>query len=97
MIYLEKNKGVIMIKKDVAQTKTGVKIGFSGFVTKDEVEKMVQNCATGQCECMSDETKKKISDMQVSGKDGDVELKLTGDVAKEEIEEALKKSKVINK
>jgi hypothetical protein len=33
--------------------------------------------------------------MQVSGKDGDVELKLSGDIAKEEIEKALAKSKVL--
>jgi hypothetical protein len=58
---------------------------------------MVENCATGQCECMSDETKKKITNMQVDGKDGDVELNLTGDVKQEEIEAALAKSKVLNK
>ena len=58
---------------------------------------MVENCATGQCECMSDETKKKIKDMKVTGKDGQVELDLVGDIAKEEIESALKKSKVLNK
>jgi hypothetical protein len=58
---------------------------------------MVENCATGQCECMSDETKKKITIMQVDGKDGDVELNLTGDVKQEEIEAALAKSKVLNK
>jgi len=46
---------------------------------------------------MSDETKKKISNMQVEGKDGNVELKLDGDVSKEEIEKALAKSKVLNK
>jgi len=57
---------------------------------------MVENCATGACECMSDETKKKISNMEVSGKDGDVQLALSGDISKEEIEAALEKSKVIN-
>jgi hypothetical protein len=34
--------------------------------------------------------------MQVAGEDGAVELNLSGDVAKEEIEAALKKSKVLN-
>jgi len=86
-----------MIKRDVVKTASGVKIGFSGFVKKEQIEKMVQNCATGQCECMSDETKKKITDMQVSGTDGDVKLDLSGEVSKEEIEQALQKSKVINK
>ena len=57
---------------------------------------MVENCATGQCECMSDATKAKFSNMEVSGKDGEVNLNLSGDVSKEEIEAALAKSKVIN-
>ncbi len=83
--------------KKVLKTGEGVKISFQGAVEKMQIVKMVENCATGQCECMSDETKKKISDMQVEGKDGDVQLSLTGDVSKEEIEAALAKSKVLNK
>ncbi|MEA1955263.1 MAG: hypothetical protein U9N02_02075 [Campylobacterota bacterium] len=57
---------------------------------------MVENCSNGQCECMSDETKQKVKNMQVSGKDGEVELELTGEISKEEIETALCKSKVLN-
>ena len=83
------------MKKNVFQTGQGVKISFSGAVAKEQIVKMVENCATGQCACMSDETKQKITNMQVEGKDGAVELKLTGDVAKEEIEKALAKSKVL--
>jgi len=85
------------MQKNVFKTNKGVKINFTGVVEKQQIVKMVQNCATGACECMSDETKKKISNMQVDGKDGDVELKLDGDVSKEEIEKALAKSKVLNK
>ncbi len=85
------------LKKEVQKTAQGVKIAFSGEVKKQNIVKMVENCATGQCECMSDETKKKIENMQVKGEDGAVELELTGDVAKEEIEAALKRSKVLNK
>ncbi|MEA3455760.1 MAG: hypothetical protein U9R26_04580 [Campylobacterota bacterium] len=51
---------------------------------------------TGSCECMADETKQKISSMKVSGKDGEVNLDLSGDAAKEEIETAVVRSKVIN-
>jgi len=58
---------------------------------------MVENCATGSCECMSDETKAKVKDMKVTGKDGDVKLELSGDIDTKEIEAALAKSKVINK
>jgi len=84
------------MEKSVSKIQSGVKISFTGVVQKQQIVKMVENCATGQCECMSDETKKKITNMQVSGKDGDVELKLSGEVSKEEIEAALAKSKVIN-
>ena len=84
------------MKKEVNATGNGVKIAFTGEVKKENIVKMVENCATGQCECMSDETKRKIKDMRVEGEDGSVELELTGDVAKEEIEAALKRSNVLN-
>ncbi len=85
------------MQKNVNATANGVKINFLGEVKKEQIVKMVQNCATGQCECMSDETKKKIQAMEVSGNDGDVSLELTGEVSKEEIEAALSRSKVLNK
>ena len=91
----EKLKGKKM-KKNVFKTQEGVKIAFTGVVQKQQIIKMVENCATGACECMSDDTKKKITNMQVEGKDGDVALKLSGNVNKEEIEKALAKSKVLN-
>ena len=84
------------MNKNVFKTVEGVKISFTGEVEKQNIVKMVENCATGQCECMSDETKKKINSMEVSGKDGDVALDLSGDISKEEIEAALAKSKVLN-
>ena len=82
--------------KNVFKTGEGVKISFTGEVQKQNILKMVENCATGQCECMSDETKAKITNMEVSGKDGEVNLDLSGDISQEEIEAALAKSKVIN-
>ncbi len=85
------------MKRDVFKTANGIKINFTGVVEKKQIVKMVENCATGQCECMSDETKKKISNMEVNGKDGNIELKLTGNIEKGEIEKALAKSKVLNK
>ncbi|MCW8821774.1 MAG: hypothetical protein OQK45_06080 [Sulfurovum sp.] len=84
------------MNKNVLKTSQGVKIEFTGAVEKQNIVKMVENCATGQCECMSDETKKKIENMEVSGTDGDVVLDLSGDVSKEEIEAALARSKVLN-
>jgi len=84
------------VKQEVNATGNGVKIAFTGEVKKQNIVKMVENCATGQCECMSDETKQKIRKMEVRGEDGAVELELTGDVAKKEIEAALKRSNVLN-
>ncbi len=84
------------MNKNVFKTGEGVKIAFTGEVQKQNIVKMVENCATGQCECMSDETKAKITNMEVSGKDGEVNLNLSGEVSTEEIEAALAKSKVLN-
>ena len=85
------------MKKNVSLTNSGVKISFRGVVEKQNIVKMVENCAEGKCECMSDETKKKIKGMNVTGIDGKVDLTITGDLEKKEIEDALAKSKVINK
>ncbi len=85
------------MKKNVFKTQEGVNIAFTGAVAKQQIDMMVQNCSTGKCECMSDETKEKISHIEVEGKDGNVEMKLTGDIDTAEIEEALAKSKVLNK
>jgi len=84
------------MNKNVFKTAEGVKISFTGSVGKKNIIQMVENCATGACECMSDETKAKITNMEVSGQDGDVKLDLSGDVSKEEIEAALARSKVIH-
>ncbi|HIP59824.1 MAG TPA: arsenate reductase ArsC [Campylobacterales bacterium] len=96
-ILLPKVKTALQMQKNVFKTDSGVKIAFTGVVAKQQIVKMVENCVTGSCECMTDETKKKIIDMQVVGEDGAVELNLTGDVAKEEIEAALARSKIINR
>jgi uncharacterized membrane-anchored protein len=84
------------MEKNVSKTETGVKINFMGEVQKQNIVTMVQNCATGQCECMSDTQKAKIKDMQVSGEDGNVELKIDGDISTEDIKAAMAKSKVLN-
>lgn len=94
-VLLPKIQSFFNVKKEVTQTSTGVNIKFSGSIAKDKIFTMVQNCSTGKCECMNDATKKKIQNMDVSGDDGDVKLELTGNITKEEIEEALKKSKVL--
>ncbi|WP_457746220.1 hypothetical protein [Sulfurimonas sp.] len=84
------------MNKKVNKIDSGVKISFVGEVKKQNIVTMVENCSSGKCECMSDDTKAKITNMQVTGKDGEVELSLSGDVSTKEIEEALAKSKVLN-
>jgi len=96
-LLLPKVKAFFEVKKEVSNSDEGVDIKFSGFVTKEKIETMVNNCKSGQCECMSDTTKAKITDMHVSGENGNVKLALSGDISEDDIKEALYKSKVINK
>jgi len=85
-----------MNKAEVSQLNSGVKITFSGTVAKQNVVEMVERCQTGKRDCMSDESKKKIEGMQVTGKDGDVELTIDGDLDVSEIQAAVAKSPLIN-
>ncbi len=82
------------IQKQVLQTASGVKISFKNAPLQT-IQTVVQNCQKGKCECMSDETKKKIKNMQIEAKEDGVELTIKGDIAKEEIEAALKRSKLL--
>ncbi len=84
-----------MKKADVSVQKDGVKITFTGAVEKQNVVEMVERCQTGKCDCMSDESKKKIESMEISGKDGDVELNIIGDLDVKEIRDAVSKSPLI--
>jgi len=84
------------MQKNVFSTSNGVNIKFSGEVKKQNIVTMIQNCSSGQCECMSDATKAKIKDMKVDGVDGDVSLELSGNISTQEIEKALAKSKILN-
>ncbi len=85
------------MQREVLKSSKGVKILFKGEIKKHNIVQMVQNCATGKCECMSEETKQRIKDMQVRGEDGQVELELHGEIDKEEIEAALQRSKILNR
>lgn len=83
------------IEKSVSANDNGVTISFTGGIAKNTVFTMLQNCQSGKCECMSDESKAKIASMDVSGEDGKVELTLGGTISKEEVEAALQKSKLL--
>ena len=84
------------MQKSVYNLKGGVNVSFKGEVKKENIVRMVQNCQAGKCECMAEETKQKIKDIQINGEDGAVNLTLSGDILKEEIEQALIKSKLLN-
>jgi uncharacterized OsmC-like protein len=84
------------MEKKVIKTAQGVNINFSGEVEKDKIFKMVENCAHGQCDCMKEDTKRKIKEMKVEEVDeGEIQIVLTGDMDKKEIDEAIQRSKVI--
>jgi len=85
------------MKKNVFKTPDGAKIAFTGAVAKQQIVTMVENCSTGNCACMSDATREKINTIEVVGEDGNVELKLTGDVTTKELEEALNRSTLLNR
>jgi hypothetical protein len=84
-----------MKKADVTAQHNGVKITFSGAVAKQNVVDMVERCQTGKCDCMDDESKKKIEGMEISGTDGDVQLSIKGDLNIDDIREAVSKSPLI--
>ncbi|MCX7759860.1 MAG: hypothetical protein N2Z81_01625 [Hydrogenothermaceae bacterium] len=84
--------------KDVSQVKKtdeGVLIELiDSEVSKEKLEEMITNCQTGRCECMTEETKKKITFIELRLIDGKPAIQIKGDVSKEEIESAMSKSKV---
>ncbi|QOY53607.1 hypothetical protein HUE87_06685 [Candidatus Sulfurimonas marisnigri] len=85
-----------MKKANVEVQKDGVKITFSGAVEKKNVVEMVERCQSGKCECMIQETKEKIKNMQVSGEDGNIELMLQGDdIDASEVKRAISNSPLI--
>jgi len=84
-----------MKKTDITAQFNGVKIKFSGDMAKQNVVEMVERCQTGKCDCMSDESKQKIEDMEITGIDGDVELSITGDLNVDEIRDAISKSPLV--
>ena len=79
----------------VNKLRSGVTISFSPNVEKVKVFEMVKRCQNGQCDCMSDETKKKIEKITLN--DGEnFSIKVEGSaIEKKEIEAALKNSPLL--
>ncbi len=85
------------MKNRIVNFKNGINIFFTDEVKKENIVSMVQNCKQGQCECMSEETKQKITNMEVTDKEGVVKLTLDGSITEIEIRQALANSKILNK
>ncbi|WP_293448303.1 hypothetical protein [Persephonella sp.] len=83
--------------KDVSQvrsTEEGVIIEvIDKTVDAEKVKEVVENCQTGKCDCMSEETKTKVTFMDFKIEDGKPVIEIKGEVSEEEIKEAVKKSK----
>ena len=74
---------------------SGVNITFSPEIEKIKVFEMVERCQNGQCDCMSDDTKKKIEKITLNDKEN-LSLKIEGStIEKQEIEEALRNSPLL--
>ena len=83
--------------KDVSKVKAteeGVVIEVvDETVDANKVKEVVENCQTGKCDCMSEETKAKVQFMDFRVENGKPVIEIKGDVSEEEIKEAVKRSK----
>lgn len=80
----------------VKQDKDGVVVQVvDEGIALEKVEEIVNNCKTGQCDCMSEATKQKVEFIHVKLIGGKPAIEIKGDVSKQEIEEAISKSKKI--
>lgn len=89
---MERGKRLFEVSK-VERTEDGVVVRVvEKGVMKEKIEEIVNNCKTGQCSCISEETKRKVSSIDVKILGGKPAIEIRGDVSKEEIEEAVLKS-----
>ncbi len=93
-MYGEKMKKTM---KDVSQVKAieeGVVIEVvDESADTDKIKEVVENCQTGKCDCMSEETKAKVTFMDFRIENGKPVIEIKGDVSEEEIKEAVNRSK----
>ena len=80
---------------NVNKLSTGVNITFSSGIEKVKVFEMVERCQNGHCDCMSDDTKKKIEKITLKDEEN-LSIQVDGtSIEKKEIEEALKNSPLL--
>lgn len=85
-----------MIQKLVSKTNDGVDIQFIGDVKIADIQNMVNGCNDGQCNCSCDPSmKNKITDMSVSGENGNVTISLLSDsIEVSEIEQTVQECSI---
>jgi hypothetical protein len=79
----------------LSQTPNGVQIAVENVDgSSQKIEEMVQNCKTGQCSCLSKETKEKIENIQFVSNAQEQFIQIDGDISTEEIQKAIQQSKM---
>ncbi len=87
-------KRTIKDVSEVKKTEGGVVIEVKdSSVEAQKVKEIVENCQTGKCDCMSEETKQKVTFMDFKAENGKVAIEIKGDLTEEEIKEAMNRSK----
>ncbi len=87
-------KRIIKDVSEVKKTEGGVVIEVKdSSVEAQKVKEIVENCQTGKCDCMSEETKQKVTFMDFKAENGKVAIEIKGDLTEEEIKEAMNRSK----
>ena len=91
---MENNKKTIKDISFVKKSDDGVKIEINSSqkADLDAVQGMVENCATGACDCMKPETKEKVQGMEFRTVEGKSAIYIKGDISVEEIHETMDRS-----
>ena len=78
----------------VKKTADGVLIEITSRKDSDlkAVQGMVENCATGACDCMKPETKEKVEGMEFKTVEGKSGIYIKGNLSVEEIHETMDRS-----
>ena len=91
---VEKMKKTMKDVSQVKSTEEGVIIEVvDETVDANKVKEVVENCQTGKCDCMSEETKAKVTFMDFRVENGKPVIEIKGEISEEEIKEAVSRSK----
>jgi hypothetical protein len=79
---------------DIKNLENGVLVELnSAEVKKSDMEKSIENCNAGKCDCLSDSQKARIKSISLKEGDfGSLTVEIEGDIDKEEIKQAMEKA-----